>query len=121
MPIRVLVVEDDDALRDILVETLEAEGFATQPASDGLSGLEIYRTQGPFDVILLDEYMPGLKGRELLALLRDEGWPVKAVLMSGSVAFDEETGSSLGIRVWLRKPVPMEDITAAIRQAAGGE
>ena len=121
MTIRVLVAEDDDALREVLLETLEGEGFAVEPAADGLAALATYRTQGPFDVLLLDEHMPGLKGREVLALLRDEGLPVRAVLMSGSVAFDEETGSGLGIRVWLRKPVPMEDITAAIRQAAKGD
>ncbi len=121
MAIRILVAEDDDALREVLMETLEGEGFSVLPAADGLAALATYRSQGPFDVLLLDEYMPGLKGREVLALLRDDGLPVRAVLMSGSVAFEEETGSALGIRVWLRKPAPMEDIVAAIRQAAEGD
>ncbi len=118
MALRVLVAEDDDALREVLVETLEVEGFEAVPAQDGHELLDVFHTRGPFDVLLLDEHMPGLKGRECLARLVSEGHQIRAVLMSGSVQFDESEASPLGIRVWLRKPVPFEDITRAIHRAA---
>jgi CheY-like chemotaxis protein len=65
LPARVLLAEDDPQLREILLDGLQDEGFSVVAAEDGVRALDLFLSQGPFDVVLLDEEMPGLTGREL--------------------------------------------------------
>ena len=114
---RVLLAEDEPLLREILVEGLFDEGFEVEAGVDGMEALLLYRTRGPFDVLLLDEEMPGLTGRQLLRLLRGEGDRVPAVIFSGNLVLDGHEQSELGIGPVLRKPVSMRDLCAALRDA----
>jgi DNA-binding response OmpR family regulator len=115
---RVLLAEDEALLREILHEGLLDEGFEVEAAVDGADALRIYRTRGPFDVILVDEEMPGLTGRRLLRTLRDEGERVGAVILSGNLVLDVVECAALGVGSVLRKPVSMREIVAALRAAA---
>ena len=114
---RVLLAEDEALLREILVEGLTDEGFEVEAALDGMEALILYRTKGPFEVLLLDEEMPGLTGRQLLRLLRGEGSTVAAVIFSGNLVLDDDERAELGVGPVLRKPVSMRDICAALRAA----
>lgn len=62
---KVLVVEDDQFLRDLIIKKLEEEGFATKQAVDGEEGLRLIREEKP-NIVLLDLILPGIDGFELL-------------------------------------------------------
>ena len=68
---RVLVVEDDEGIREMLKYNLSSAGFSVQEASDGAAGLRTARTARP-DLILLDLIMPGLTGFDVVEALRAE-------------------------------------------------
>ena len=69
----ILVIEDDDAVRQTLIDMLELNGFRTLVATNGLSGLQLAQREAP-SLIVTDVAMPGMTGFELLEQLRrDEG------------------------------------------------
>ena len=72
-PIRILLVEDDEAIRELYVLKLTQEGFVTTTATNGLEGLQAAQTVMP-DLILLDLRMPIMQGDEMLARLRATEW-----------------------------------------------
>jgi two-component system OmpR family response regulator len=113
------VAEDDTLLREILHESLEAEGFQIVSVSDGAQALERVSSAGPFDALLLDEEMPHIKGSELLERLRGEGENVAALLVSGNLDLDKQACARLGIQGVLRKPFSLSDIAGALRRAIG--
>src|SRR4029450_7695351 len=114
--LRLLVAEDDEFLREILQEVLEAEGFDVVSAADGAQALELFLTGGPYDALPLADEMPRLTGRKVLARLREAGERVAALLFSGSLVLDENERAGLGVGAVLRKPVSITELTAAIRR-----
>jgi len=117
---RVLLAEDEPPLREILYEGLVDHGFEVKAAVDGADALRLYRTEGPFDAVLVDEEMPGLTGRGFLQTLRSEGVTVPAVILSGHLILDDAERAALGVGRVLRKPVSMREIVAALREAIAG-
>jgi two-component system response regulator VicR len=115
--IRILVAEDEGPLREILAEGLRDEGFEVVTAPNGAEALDLYASEGPFDVLLLDEEMPHLTGRRLLARLREQGERVAVILFSGNLEISEQEQARLGVGPTLRKPVSLEELTQAIRRA----
>lgn len=113
---RLLVADDDDAIREMLARALCAEGFDVLTAKDGAEALALFRGRGPYDLLLLDEEMPGLTGRQLLAQLRSEGVDVPALLHSGSLELADDDAGRLGA-VLLRKPASLTALAVAVRQA----
>jgi len=69
---RVLVVEDEDSLRNKLVDRLKDEGFAVDSAANGDEGVYLGR-EFPIDVAVIDLGLPGISGIEVIKTLRDEG------------------------------------------------
>ena len=118
MTVRVLVAEDDALLREILCDGLADQGFTVEAAADGQDALTRFRASGPFDVILLDEEMPGMTGRGFLAQIRGEGHRVPALIISGNLHLDAEECAALGIGPVLRNPISFDDLAAALREAA---
>ena len=121
LPARVLLAEDDPQLREILLDGLQDEGFSVVAAEDGVRALELFLSQGPFDVVLLDEEMPGLTGRELLARIRAGGSRLPAVMVSGSLALERPEQQRLGIHDLMRKPTLITDLAAALRRALSAQ
>jgi DNA-binding NtrC family response regulator len=81
MPLRVLVVDDDDAVRETIAETLEEEGFGVETASGAESALAALARSRP-DIVLSDIRMPDMDGLELLELLRARAPDVDVLLMT---------------------------------------
>jgi two-component system response regulator VicR len=116
-PLRILVAEDEAPLREILAEGLRDEGFEVTTASNGAEALELYVSDGPFDVVLLDEEMPRLTGRRVLGRLRVRGEQVPVILFSGNLDLSEEEQVALRVGPPLRKPVSLDELSHAIRRA----
>jgi two-component system, OmpR family, copper resistance phosphate regulon response regulator CusR len=115
--VRLLLAEDDELLREILCDGLAEEGFEVVAARDGADAFARFHADGPFGLLLLDEEMPGMTGRELLGRLRAEGQAVPALLISGNLYLDPEERAALGVGPVLRKPISFADLTGAIRAA----
>ncbi len=79
---RILIAEDEEAVRTYLERALAAEGYEVAAVADGQGALEALGRER-FDLVLADVWMPRLGGLELLARLREEGRPVRAIVMTG--------------------------------------
>jgi CheY-like chemotaxis protein len=120
MPLRVLVVEDDDVIRQLISVNLELEGFDVVPAVDGLDALEKVAEAMP-DVITLDVMMPRLDGWATAERLRDnpDTAKVKIILLSARAQeSDLLRGEQLGVDAYLTKPFDPDELIALIRQLA---
>jgi DNA-binding response OmpR family regulator len=101
---RVLVVEDEKGLASALKRGLEAEGFATDVALDGPSGLWHAKEQ-PYDAIVLDIMLPGMNGYRVCAELRDAGiWTPVLMLTAKDGDLDEAEALDTGADDYLTKP-----------------
>ncbi len=125
----ILVVDDEAHLAAGIRENLEAEGYSTETAQDGLAGLARIRDRH-FDLIVLDVMMPNMDGIELCAQLRREGHqtPVLFLTVKGDVA-DRVRGFEAGGDDYLAKPFHLQElllrVAAILRrtswyQASGG-
>jgi CheY-like chemotaxis protein len=112
---KVLIVDDDFALRDALCAALEGEGFAVAAASNGQEALEYLRNGARPRLVLLDLMMPIMNGWEFRAEQRQDpelaDIPV-IVLSAFARSGDEELR---GIEQFLRKPFQLADLLAAVR------
>lgn len=112
---RVLVIEDELAMRTALVDTLLAHGHQVSAAADGAEGLRIARGQ-PHDLILLDVMMPQLDGLSVCAALRRDGCqtPVLMLTARGRVE-DRVSGLDAGADDYLVKPFSTRELLARVR------
>ncbi len=102
---QILVVEDDESTRNIIVRFLENEGYNVKMAEDGIEAL-LYLGKEPFDLILSDVNMPNLDGFKLLEMISQKGIKTNVVFLSGRESTeDEEKGFRLGASDYIRKPV----------------
>jgi CheY-like chemotaxis protein/HPt (histidine-containing phosphotransfer) domain-containing protein len=113
MPVRVLVVDDDDLSREVLALLLNNAGYAVETAESGDAALEHLQTTPPFpEVVLADLQMPGTTGRELVRRLRSLcGHAATILAMSASEPDDESAQEFDG---FLLKPFTTEAFAAAI-------
>lgn len=124
-PVRILVAEDDDAMRAMLVRTLARAGYTVVEVEDGFElGDYVAMMQGqggtlaPPDLIVSDVRMPGRSGLEALKRLREQGIACPVLLLSAFA--DDETHAEalrLGARQLLDKPVDLDVLKAAVRDA----
>ncbi len=115
---RVLVVEDVEDTRELLVEILSAEGYEVASARDGAEALAMLRGGRPFDLVLLDLMMPVMDGIELMdALKRSGGSPAPVVAMSAFERFRKDAGG-LGACAFVGKPVEIDQLLATVEKHA---
>jgi len=118
---RVLVVDDDDVIRQLISVNLELEGFEVTTAVDGQDCLDKVKQVDPV-VITLDIMMPRLNGWEAASRLRDdpETAGVKVVLLSARAQeADLQRGDRLGVDAYLTKPFDPDELIATVRRLAG--
>ena len=120
---RALVVDDSDAIRELIVVNLELEGFEVRAAADGELGLEVVAEWRP-DVITLDVVMPRLGGFETLERLRADPATadIPVVIVTGRAqAADRARGEALEVDAYLSKPFePTELVTVVCELARRG-
>ena len=117
-PLSVLVVDDDEDIREVLSEILHARGYAVQTAPEGREALALLRAGAPPSLILLDMRMPGMNGWEFCHEQRRDprlaGIPV-VVLSGGS---RRGVANSIGAADVLAKPIDLEELTSKIERHA---
>jgi CheY-like chemotaxis protein len=113
---RVLVVEDDQEIREILAEVLIDQGYLVETATNGREALDRIHACRPC-VMLLDLMMPVMDGWELLTELEAEGSVPSLPVVVVSAAHEAEPPK--GVRRYLRKPVPIERLLEAVKTYCG--
>lgn len=112
---RILLVEDDEAIREGLSDALAAEGYDVLLAADGRSGLERGLADDP-DLIVLDLVLPGLDGFEVLRRLRSDAVATPVlVLTARGLERDRVRGLDLGADDYVVKPFSLDELLARIR------
>jgi len=116
-PVKILVVDDEPAMRALLADELAREGWDVAEAGDGAEAVLACRT-GRFDVILMDKNMPGPSGLDLLPGFRRTNPQARIIMMTafGDVPSYMEAAEK-GAADFLFKPFRMEELKAAIRKA----
>jgi len=114
---RILIIEDEENLRESIAEFLEYEGFKCLQAPDGIEGIEIARAELP-DMIICDIRMPGLNGHEVLKELRRDSRTSSIPFIFLTALIDKSDlrqGMNLGADDYLTKPFLNEDLLSAIK------
>ena len=110
---RLLVIDDDDRLADMLASYLRGRGFHVDRKPGGLSGLEAARSGG-YDAVVLDVMLPDLEGFEVLKLLRQTDDVPVVMLTARGEAMDRVVGLELGADDYLPKPFEPRELVARL-------
>jgi two-component system alkaline phosphatase synthesis response regulator PhoP len=113
---KILVIDDEQSILDLLTTYLRREGFEVYTASDGPAGLKAARAVKP-DLLVLDVMLPALDGLELLNRLRRESDVYVILLTARSEETDKIVGLSLGADDYLTKPFSPRELVARVKAA----
>ena len=120
---RVLVIEDDQVLRDSLVEQLGAAGFATEQAADGREGL-YFAQEYPVDLAIIDLGLPEISGLDIIRQVREDGKTYPILILTARDRWqDKVDGLSAGADDYVVKPFHFEEVSArvnALLRRSGG-
>ncbi len=114
MALRILVIDDDTALAEMIGLVLEADGFAVDLCEDGARALEVFRDVRP-DLVLLDLMLPGLDGIEVCRLIRAESDVPIIMLTAKSDTPDVVEGLEAGADDYVAKPFKPQELVARIK------
>ena len=103
---KVLIAEDESAIREIIAITLKRAGYEVTEACDGQQAIEIYNSKnGAFDVVLLDIMMPNVDGLEVCKTLRNQSSTVGIIMLTAKTQeMDKVSGLLMGADDYITKP-----------------
>lgn len=116
MDARILLVEDDPSIREVVTMGLRAAGFEVEAAADGEAGLARWRATAP-DLVLLDVMLPRLDGYEVCRAIRRESTTPVVMLTARGDTIDVVVGLESGADDYVRKPFEMPELVARVRAA----
>jgi len=112
---KILVVDDDRKIVDLVRAYLEKDGYRVSAAYDGLQALELARQQRP-DLIVLDLLLPGMDGLDVCRVLRGEGNKVPIIMLTAKTTeADKLVGLDLGADDYVTKPFSPRELLARVR------
>jgi DNA-binding response OmpR family regulator len=111
---RVLVVDDEPMVRDVLARYLAKEGFAVETAEDGEAALTAYERTAP-DLVLLDLMLPRVDGLEVFRRMRERGPAAVIMLTAKGEETDRVVGLELGADDYVTKPFSPREVVARVR------
>lgn len=115
LPMRILVIEDETRMLELLRKGLEERGCAVTTAQDGVSGLEI-ATACEFEAVLLDIGLPDRDGFEVIRILRQRGRPTPVLMLTARDSEDDIIyGLELGADDYMTKPFSFLELVARIK------
>lgn len=110
---KILIVEDEQAIVDLISMSLNANGYKTDYALDGEAGADLI-SEHSYDLLLLDIMLPKLNGYELLEYAKQEEIPVIFITAKGELK-DRVTGLNMGADDYIVKPFEIEELIARVR------
>jgi two-component system response regulator MprA len=112
---KVLLADDDRAIRESLATALELDGYQVTACTDGVEALASFRADRP-DVLVLDVMMPGVDGLGVCRVLRAEGDPVPILMLTARVeTADRVAGLDAGADDYVPKPYDIDEVLARLR------
>jgi DNA-binding response OmpR family regulator len=115
---RVLVIEDEENIRHMTRLTLEAAGYEVGEAANGMQGLETYGHGSDWDVVLLDQRMPGMDGLETLQKIKDRNPAARVIMVTAYASIELAVDAmKLGATDFVRKPLTPEILRGAVQAA----
>jgi len=111
----ILVIDDDEAARELLARGLAKDGFKVLTASDGVEGIRLAREQHP-DIIALDVLMPGMDGWSVLKELKQEDATASIPVVMVSMLDQKEMGFALGASDYLLKPFDRDRLVHVVNR-----
>lgn len=123
---QILLIDDDDMLRDTVLQMLELDGHQVTEAADGADGLKQFAARSgsrpPFDLVITDVLMPGVDGARVIVELRRTHPDLPVIAISGgrrvlSPQFNLETAALAGATCQLAKPFSRHELQSAVSGA----
>lgn len=115
VPPRILVIDDDPGVRNLLERGLTYEGFSVVTAQDGEAGLTVLRTRAP-DLVILDVMLPGIDGLEVLRAVRQLNRHLPVLMLTARDGSDEQVaGFRGGADDYVTKPFSFDVLVARVR------
>jgi DNA-binding response OmpR family regulator len=113
---KILYVDDDAALREIVRDQLSSNGFAVDEAEDGAAAIKKLEG-GNIDLMLLDINMPNKSGIDVLKFIKEKSLKCKVIMLTGRVGFSVATESlKLGADDYITKPFNMDYLLFSIKR-----
>ncbi|HQH26577.1 MAG TPA: response regulator transcription factor [Oligoflexia bacterium] len=113
--VKILIIEDDQAVREGLVENLKLEGYAVVARDNGVEGLEAFDKESP-DLVILDLMMPRLDGLEVCRRIRESKRATPIMILTAKCSeVDKVVGLELGADDYLTKPFGMRELFARLK------
>ncbi|MBI4668965.1 MAG: sigma-54-dependent Fis family transcriptional regulator [Elusimicrobia bacterium] len=117
MPARVLVIDDEEVMRDSCRQILERQGFAAKTAQNGQIGLDLLRNE-PFDLVVLDWRLPGIPGLEVLKEIKQESPDAVVIVITGYPTISSAVEAmKAGAYDFLPKPFTPDEMNSVVRRA----
>jgi two-component system response regulator MprA len=114
--VKILVIDDERAVRESLRRALELEGYEIELASDGEEALARFGLESPVDAAILDVLMPGIDGLEVCRRLRVNGNRVPVLMLTARAEVDSRVaGLDAGADDYLAKPFALAELLARVR------
>ncbi|MBN2565549.1 MAG: sigma-54-dependent Fis family transcriptional regulator [Candidatus Eisenbacteria bacterium] len=114
---RILIIDDEDSIRDYLSMMLEREGYAVSASEDGKKALRL-NAKDDFDVVITDIQLPGMSGIEILSALRESDPTVPVIIITGHASQESAIEAlNIGAFYYLLKPVSNEELKQVVRNA----
>jgi DNA-binding response OmpR family regulator len=119
---RILIIEDDDEVRDFLESVLQRAGHETMTAANGREGVQVFRS-AQFDLVITDIIMPEKDGIETIMDMKREQRELKVLAISGGGRAEPdnylESARLLGADATMKKPFTHQDMLATVRELLG--
>jgi two-component system response regulator HydG len=114
---RVLIIDDEEAIRDSCTLVLHKQGFAVETAPDGPQGLKLFQQDTPH-VVLLDLKLPGMDGRDVLTRLKKESPETPVIIITGFASIESAVDTiKRGAFDYLAKPFSPEELRVIVKKA----
>lgn len=111
---KVLIIDDDKNICELLRMYIEKEGYITAIANDGKQALSLFNDK-EFDIVLLDIMLPGMDGWEVCREIRKNSWIPIIMLTAKDEVFDKVLGLELGADDYIVKPFDVKEVIARIK------
>lgn len=117
---KVLIVDDQNGIRLLLLEVFNSEGYETHQASNGKMALELVRSNRP-DLVLLDMKIPGMDGLEILKQIKLIDSSIKVIMMTAYGELDMiKRATDLGALKHFTKPFDIDELRIEVNYQLGG-